>query len=111
MNVTEFAKVLNAKVLSGEKNSKKQVGGLYICDLLSRVMSHASKDDAWITVHTHLNVVAVAVLTEVSCIIIPEGIAVETATLEKAGAEGIIIISTELSAYEISCRAYEILKV
>ena len=32
-------------------------------------MSKAKKGNAWITVHTHVNVVAVALLAEVSCII------------------------------------------
>lgn len=46
-------------------------------------MSHAGKDSAWITVHTHMNIVAVAVLSEIACIIIPEGIEAEEATIKR----------------------------
>jgi len=40
--------------------------------------------DAWITVHTHVNIVAVALMADIPCIIIPEGIEVEEATIKKA---------------------------
>ena len=72
-------------------------------------MSHAAKGNAWVTVHTHLNVVAVAVLIELSCIIIPEDIPVEEATLAKAGQEGIAVLSSSMNAYEICWRAHQLL--
>jgi hypothetical protein len=107
MRVSEFAQRNNMKILSGIGNIDGIISGVYAGDLLSWVMSHAKKGDAWITVHTHLNIVAVAVLTEVSCIIIPEDIKVEQATLDKADEQGVVILSTHLSTYAICCRAYE----
>lgn len=106
MNVGEFAQKLNARVLTGDAGIGKEITGVYACDLLSRVMSHAAKGDAWITVHTHLNIVAVAVLTEVSCIILPESIPIEDQTLKKAVEEGIPILSTDLDCYGICCTAH-----
>ncbi len=108
MVVKDFAEGNSMEILAGSKNiEKNNISGVCICDLLSWVMSHANRGDAWITVHTHLNIVAVAVLTEVSCIVIPEGIKVEQPTLNKADEEGIVIIGTDLSAYEICCKAYK----
>lgn len=52
-------------------------------------------------VQTHLNVLAVAALHDLSCVILPEGIKMEGASLEKAKEEGINILSSSLSAYEI----------
>ena len=78
-----------------------EISGAYICDLLSWVMSHANKGDVWITVHTHLNIVAVALLVEVACILVPEGIQVEEATIKKAN-EGIAILSSNKTAYQIA---------
>jgi hypothetical protein len=49
----------------------------------------------------------VAALTELSCIIIPEGIEAEEATLKKAASEGVVIISTDLSTYEVCCIAHD----
>jgi len=111
MKVKEFAESLNMKILTGDAGLDKEVTGMYACDLLSWVMSHADKGNGWVTVHTHLTVVAVALLAEISCVIIPEGIAVEEATLKRAAQEGIAMLSTELSVYEICWKAHELLKV
>lgn len=108
MTVREFAGKLDLKVLTGESGLNNEISGVYVCDLLSWVMSHAGKGNAWITVLTHLNTVAVALLTEISCIIVPESISVEEATVSKAVREGIVILSSGLSAYEICCKAYEL---
>lgn len=107
MNVMEFAAKLNANIITGETGGVVQVESIYCCDLLSWVMSHADKGAAWITVHTNLNIVAVASLSELSCIIVPEGIEVEEATVRRAVQEGIPIITTELSTYKICCIAHE----
>lgn len=109
MKVEEFAKRMGMKLLTGEDTLDKEVEGMYICDLLSWVMSKAKKGNAWITVHTHVNVVAVALLSEVSCIIIPENIEVEQATIERASKEGIAILSSEKTSFEIACEAGKIL--
>jgi len=111
MKVKEFAQKMNMKVLTGEAGMEKDVTGIYVCDLLSWVMSHVEKGNAWITVHTHINIVAVALLAEVSCIIVPEDIAVEESTIKKAEAEGIAILSTAMNSYEVCCKAYELMKV
>jgi len=103
MNVSELAEKLEARLLTGETGSSAQVRDIYCCDLLSWVMSHAAKGAAWITVHTHLNIVAVASLSELSCIIVPEGIEVEEATVRRAAQEGVPVISTKLSTYKICC--------
>lgn len=107
MNIKEFANKLNARVLTGDAGIEKEITGIYTCDLLSRVMSHAVKGDAWITVHTHINIVAVALLTEISCIILPENIPIEEQTLKKAVDEGIPILSTALDCYSICCKAHD----
>jgi len=111
MKVKEFAQKMSMKVLTGEAGMEKDVTGIYVCDLLSWVMSHVEKGNAWITVHTHINIVAVALLAEVSCIIVPEDIAVEESTIKKAEAEGIAILSTAMNSYEVCCKAYELMKV
>lgn len=77
------------------------ITGLYYGDLLSWVMSHAKEGEAWITVQTHMNIVAVASLINISCIIVPEGIEVEQDTIDKANSMSIPILSTELNAYGI----------
>lgn len=108
MTVGELAKKLDLEVLTGYDNLNKEITGVYVCDLLSWVMSHAEKGNIWITIHNHINIVAVALLTEISCILIPENIDVEERTLTKAKEEGVVILRSHLSAYELCCRIFQI---
>lgn len=107
MVVSELVSKLGAKVLTGDYSTDIEVTGVYCGDLLSWVMSHAARGSAWITVHTHLNIVAVASLTELSCIIIPENIEVDESTIQKAISEKVAIVRSELSTYQICSVAHE----
>lgn len=84
--------------------SCEEIVNVYIGDLLSWVMSHAKKGDAWITVLTNVNVPAVAMLTEVSVVILPEDIHPEPLCLKKANENGIAMISTKYTAFEVAKR-------
>lgn len=102
MNIKQLIDYLGLKSLTNNEIDGAMLDGCYICDLLSYVMSHASKGNVWITVQTNINVVAVAALTEVGCVIIPENIEVEEITLKKAIAENVVIFSSSMTAYEIA---------
>lgn len=104
MTVVNLCTLVEGSLLSPPADDKQPVSSGYTCDLLSWVMAHGKAGMAWITVQTHLNVIAVASLAEMSCIILPEGIQMEGAPLDKAGQEGIGIIASPLSAYEICAR-------
>ncbi len=83
-------------------DTSRGIKSAYCCDLLSWVMSHGTADMALITIHTHMNVIAIAALLEMSCIIIPENIEIEESVINKADEEGICILKSQKSAYEIS---------
>ncbi|NLJ58093.1 MAG: serine kinase [Tissierellia bacterium] len=103
MDSSQFAEILQLKPLhEGIKNI--EVKGVYIGDLLSIVMSKAKENYVWITIQTHMNIVAVAQLLDLSCIIVVEGMEVEKDTLEKAKELGIPIFSTTESAYQLALR-------
>ena len=104
MTLESFLKKIDGKVLT-DNIKDIAIVNIYICDLLSWVMSHAKEGDAWITVLTNVNVPAVALLTEVACVIIPEGISVEELTLRKAKENGIIMIGTKYNAFDI-CKKF-----
>lgn len=102
MNIDELITKIDGKLLTQNKEDLNvEVENVYICDLLSWVMSHAQKGDAWITVLTNVNVPAVAMMTDVACVIIPERIEVEELTLKKANENEIMIISSQYSSFEI----------
>jgi predicted transcriptional regulator len=106
MTVKEFAEKMNMRIASGMGGVGKEIAGMYAGDLLSWVMSHAGKGDAWVTVLTSINVVAVAALAEVSCVIIPENIEVDEQVLKRAEMEDIAILCSEMGTYEICWRAH-----
>jgi len=101
MKVYELAKLLEAECLTSSVSLEREVTSGYACDLLSWVMTHAKRGAAWITVQTHINVVAVASLTDLACIIIPENIPVGQESINKAIEEGIPIIRCVFSSYSI----------
>lgn len=102
MNVSGVIEKLGLKTFCGEEMQEKTVEGCYIGDLLSLAMSKVQKDYAWITIQTNVNIVAVASLTEAGCIIIADGFEPEEGTLEKAKIQDVVILGSDLSAYELA---------
>ena len=107
MKIGQVVEQLSLRVLAGENYLGREVYWGYCCDLLSRVMSKGKKGGLWITVQTHMNIVAVAVLTEIACIIIPEGIQVEEEVLKKAEDEKVVILSSDMTAFELAGKLYQ----
>lgn len=83
-------------------DTAREVKDGYVCDLLSWVMAKGQEGMVWVTVQTHLNVIAVACLHDFSCVIVPEAISVPSQTLAKAEEEGIPVYSTSKTAYEVA---------
>ena len=100
MQVSEFVKLAGGRVLTGEYEDREIACG-YTCDLLSHVMGKGQADMAWITVQAHMNVIAVAALMDFACVIIPEGLPVDETIVAKASQEDIVMISSELTAFEL----------
>jgi hypothetical protein len=101
MTVAQLKDILDAKNLTPGVSLAGEVSCGYVCDLLSWVMAHGMPGTAWVTVQTHLNVVAVAVLMEFSCILIPEDIDMEESTLLKAQSENIPVLKSRKTAFQI----------
>lgn len=103
MTVKEFVQKTGYKVLAGGDSLHRQISSAYISDLLSWVMAHGKEGTVWVTVQTHLNVIAVACLQDFACVIIPENISVPEDTLKKADEEGMPVLTCETTGYGI-CR-------
>lgn len=104
MTVKEMIGLIEAENMTPETDVNAEVSCGYTCDLLSWVMAHGAEGMAWVTVQTHMNVIAVASLMEMSAVIIPEGIEMEEPSVEKAKEEGITVLQSPLTAYEICAR-------
>ena len=103
VNVEQLKQALDLKELTSCAAGKREVKDGCVCDLLSWVMARGEEGMAWITVQTHLNVIAVACLHDFACVIIPEDIDVPEATLAKANEEGIPVFSSPKTAYQLCC--------
>ena len=106
MTVKALADQLSLTTLCMPEGDREMEGG-YCGDLLSWVMSRAKSGDAWVTIMTNVNVVAVATLTEPAAIILAEGVTLQDDAVESADENGITVISSPLPAYEICVRLHE----
>lgn len=78
----------------------------YICDLLSEVMTKAKADTVWITVQSHMNVIAVATITGIRAIVLCNGHEFDEEIIEKARDEKISLFTTSLNAFEAGGKLY-----
>ncbi len=77
-----------------------EVSGVYVGDLLSWVMGRAEEGNAFVTIMTNLNVIAVASLRELSCVIFAEGVAVPQEVIDAAAEKEINLLASGLPSYE-----------
>jgi hypothetical protein len=109
MEIETIVKELNLRVISGSDKLKNKAAGGYTGDLLSDVMANSHEGDIWITRQVHQNIVAVATLKDLAAIILVNSSEPAKDTLEKALKENIIILTSELPAFELSGKVYNLL--
>jgi predicted transcriptional regulator len=109
MNLTLLVEKLNLRVTCGGDKLDREVSGGYVGDLLSDVMANSRAGDVWITCQSHQNIVAVSVLKEHAGIILVLGKEPDKDTVEKASREGIPLLVTKLSGFEITGRIYDLI--
>lgn len=107
MKLEALAKNENLMLLNGLPDDGGDVTGAICCDLLSFVMAKGQPGMAWVTVQTHMNVVAVATLHEFSCIILPERCQMPGDVLQKAKDEGIAVFGSTLTGYQVCCLLHD----
>ena len=103
MTVSELAKHPDFCEVFISDGSREICGG-YAGDLLSWVMGRAAEGDAWVTIMSNVNIVAVSTLADPACIVLSEGVAPEPETLKRAQEQGINIISTALDTFDACAR-------
>jgi hypothetical protein len=82
----------------------REILGGYVGDLLSWVMGRAKEGDAWITIMSNANTVAVCTLADPACIVLAEGVEPEPDMLRRAKEQGINVIATKLDSFSASVR-------
>lgn len=109
MKLSSIVENLSLEVKTGKDNLQNNVTGVYISDLLSDVMGNSKDGNLWITLQTHLNIVAVAGLKNLSGIILINNRQMQEDVLQKAESEKITIMSTPLPAFEVAGKLYKLL--
>ena len=100
MTVKELGEKLGLEVVSqGDENAN--ISGCYCSDLLSHCMSNIKSGNVWVTVQANINIVAIAVLTELSCIIIAQNMPIDEKVVQKAAEEGVSVFRSAEAAYEL----------
>jgi hypothetical protein len=80
----------------------------YSSDLLSDVLANSIEGDLWVTRQTHLNIVAIAVMRDLSGILLANGAEPDPDTLEKAAEKMVPIFRTTLPTFEVVGRLYQL---
>ena len=108
MKLTELIQKLNLDVRSAKANLEREVTGGYASDLLSDVIANGKEGNIWITLQIHHNIVAVASMKDLAGIILVYGREPEQETVEKAEAENLVLMVTEMSTFELVGRLYSL---
>ncbi len=82
----------------------REIEGGYTGDLLSWVMGNARSGDAWITIMSNQNIIAVATLADTACIILTEGVQPDPGVLELAEKKDINLLTTQESSFAIGAK-------
>jgi len=108
MTLQELTQKLGLQSAASSISLDREVTGGYASDLLSDVIANSQKSNVWVTLQTHVNIVAVASLKELAGIVIVNGRKPESKAIEKARQEDVPILLTNLEAFEIVGRLYQI---
>jgi hypothetical protein len=108
VKLTELIEKLNLDVRSAKANLEREVTGGYASDLLSDVLANGKEGNIWVTLQVHHNIVAVASMKELAGVILVNGREPEQETVEKAEAENLVIMVTEMPTFELVGRLYSL---
>ena len=97
MKVHEIGKLPELTEVQMEED--REAASVFCCDLLSIAMARAPEDSAWVTVMGNKNVIAVAALTDVACVVIAEGYDFDADAVEAAKGK-VSLLKSPLPVFE-----------
>ena len=97
MKVNDILHNDNFELLSNDSGLDFDVKSLFASDLLSHVMGNAAEGCALITVLNNINVLGVASLLDMSCVVFSHGVKVNDEIIKKSNELGIPLLRTKLS--------------
>jgi len=109
MNLETIVNELSLDVVCAPENLNNNVTGGYTGDLLSDVIANSHEGYVWITRQVHQNIVAVASLKDHAGIILINSCQPTKETMEKASQEKIPLMVSDLPAFELTGKIYNLL--
>lgn len=110
MKLNKFVEMIDAEILTNSNNPEEiDINGGCVSDLLSDVMGSAQEGQLWITIMRHLNTVAVASMIGLPAIIFAKNIKPDEQVVNKANQEGICLLSSQLTTFQIAGKLYQAL--
>jgi len=101
ITLEKVADELELEVISCAGVLGRPVLGGYASDLLSCVMARAKQNFLWVTLQSHVNVVAVASLLGLAGVIITEGNKPDQDTIARAEKEGVVLMLTPSTTFSV----------
>lgn len=106
MKVRDLVEELGLAPKTGETGLNNEVTGGYVSDLLSDVLANGREGDIWVTLQIHANMVAVARIKDLAGVILVNGREPEAETIGKAESEGIPLMVSDMSAFDLVGRLH-----
>jgi hypothetical protein len=100
MNVSSLVESLGL-VLHNEGDGKRPASRGVVGDLLSFVMGGAPEGSVWVTLQTHVNLAAVAVLKEIPLVILASGRIPDQELVERCRKENITLATAAQSPFDV----------
>lgn len=97
MTVHEIARLPELETVQMEED--RPADGVFCCDLLSIAMARVPEDSVWVTVMGNKNVIAVASLTDVACVVIAEGYDFDQDAVDAARGK-VTLLASHLPVFE-----------
>lgn len=101
MTVAEMIKLLDLCPVHLEDEGRAQVESVYCGDLLSDVLANAEAGGVWFTVQGHNNVIAVAALRDLACVVVVNGVAPDPLAVANARSQGVSLCGSQMPAAEL----------
>jgi len=108
MTVQELAERLSLEPVCAADPDREVTGG-YVGDLLSWVMGRAQSGDAWITIMSNNNIIAVATLTDAALVILAEDVQPDPGVAQLAERKGINLYRSPESAFPLCAKVAALL--
>ncbi|MFH1756764.1 MAG: DRTGG domain-containing protein [Pseudomonadota bacterium] len=107
MKLKDLAGHLEWELMTRNVPVEAEVKTGYASDLLSDVLANSIEGDLWVTRQTHLNIVAIAVMRDLSGVLLANGAKPDPDTIEKAVEKMVPIFRTHLPTFEVVGRLYQ----